>query len=124
MGMIRRDKTEVEEDDSYYSQHFVSQHDILRDLAIRQSNCGIESGDRLVIDVTKKSFPKWWKPNMYHQPVHARLVSISTGNCSIIFIGKYMHMYMYNELSLSFFLMLTEIAYYFQRENSQKNGTK
>ncbi|KAL6224761.1 hypothetical protein ACLB2K_003616 [Fragaria x ananassa] len=74
----RRDKTEVEEDDSYYSQHFVSQHDILRDLAIRQSNCGIESGDRLVIDVTKKSFPKWWKPNMYHQPVHARLVSIST----------------------------------------------
>lgn len=124
--MIRRDKTEVEDDDSYYSQHFVSQHDILRDLAIRQSNWGIESGDRLVIDVTKKSFPKWWKDKMYHQPVHARLVSISTGNCSIIFsittIGKYMHMY--NELSLSFFLMLTEIAYYFQRENSQKNGTK
>lgn len=69
--------------DDYYGEHFVTQHDLLRDLAIHQTDEGPrEQRKRLIIDIRGNKFPKWWKKQMDQPFEQTRLLSISTG-CSI-----------------------------------------
>ena len=68
--------------DGYYTEHFVTQHDILRELAIYQASMeSIEQRKRLIVDMSGDNFPEWWTEQKC-QPINARLLSISTG-CSI-----------------------------------------
>ena len=66
-------------DDRYCNGHFVTQHDMLRELAIHLSSQeAIELRKRLITEITGKGHPKDWV-GMLKQPLTARLVSISTG---------------------------------------------
>ncbi|KAG6730913.1 hypothetical protein I3842_01G104100 [Carya illinoinensis] len=75
--VTRQDASEV---GSYYSEDFVSQHDLLRELAIHQSSQEpLEQRKRLIIDISGKiNIPKWWTEQR-QQPIDAQLLSISTG---------------------------------------------
>lgn len=67
----RNDDIEV---DCYCNEHYVMQHDILRMLAIFLSNKEpIEQRKRLIMDLPNSMFDK------SQLPIHARLLSISTG---------------------------------------------
>ncbi|KAM5576413.1 hypothetical protein ABKV19_007338 [Rosa sericea] len=73
--VTRKDPREV---DGYYTEHFVSLHDILRELAIYQSSVeSIEQRKRLIIDMSGDNFPEWWTEQKC-QPINAHLLSIST----------------------------------------------
>ncbi|KAF8012524.1 hypothetical protein BT93_I0627 [Corymbia citriodora subsp. variegata] len=62
----------------YYSGHFAQQHDLLRELAIKECNRGeIEKRDRLILELNGNKFPDWWSEQK-QQPLGARLLSIST----------------------------------------------
>nr|XP_011464469.1 PREDICTED: probable disease resistance protein At5g66900 isoform X2 [Fragaria vesca subsp. vesca] len=64
--------------DGYYTEHFVTQHDMLRELAIRQtSQEPLQQRMRLMIDICGDNLPMWWKEQKY-QSLIARVVSIST----------------------------------------------
>lgn len=66
--------------DDYYTEHFVTQHDILRELAIYQTSVeSIEKRKRLIIDMCGDDFPEWWTEQMCQ--FNARFLSISTGCC-------------------------------------------
>ncbi|KAA8547229.1 hypothetical protein F0562_003907 [Nyssa sinensis] len=70
-----KDASEV---DGYYNEHFVMQHDLLRELAIHQSNDKpIELRRRLIMDIRGNELPKWSSEQL-QQPIHARLLSVST----------------------------------------------
>ena len=70
-------------DDGYYNDHFVMQHDLLRELIIHQSMSEpVEWTKRLIIDISGNKFPKWWSEKKKN-PIHARLLSISTGCLSL-----------------------------------------
>lgn len=64
----------------YYSEHFVTQHEMLRELAIYQTRMGpIEQRERLIMNLCgEDNFRKWRKQQM-SRPMKARLLSISTG---------------------------------------------
>nr|AKE49469.1 NBS-LRR disease resistance protein NBS54 [Dimocarpus longan]AKE49470.1 NBS-LRR disease resistance protein NBS55 [Dimocarpus longan] len=65
-------------DDGCYNDHFVTQHDLLRELVIHRSMSEpIEQGKRLMIEIRENSFPKWWSQQKSN-PTQARLLSIST----------------------------------------------
>ncbi|KAJ4714947.1 Disease resistance protein [Melia azedarach] len=65
-------------DDGSYNNHFVMQHDLLRELTIHQSMLEpIEQRKRLIVDISGNKFPKWWEQKQ--QPINARLLSITTG---------------------------------------------
>ncbi|KAL6222538.1 hypothetical protein ACLB2K_005930 [Fragaria x ananassa] len=67
------------ETDDYYGEHYLTQHDLLRDLAIHQANEGPrKQRETLIIDIQGNKFPKWWKDQMDQPFEEARLVSIST----------------------------------------------
>ncbi|KAF3944226.1 hypothetical protein CMV_029281 [Castanea mollissima] len=73
--MSRKDASEV---NNYYNEDFVTQHDILRELAMYQSSQGIrEQRQRLIINISKNNPPKWWTEQK-QQLFNARLLSIST----------------------------------------------
>nr|AJT49599.1 R8H-1 protein [Vitis pseudoreticulata] len=73
--VTRNDGNEI---DWCYNDAFVMQHDLLRDLAIYQSNQEpIEKRKRLVVDLTGNRLPEWWTKENQPQ-LSARLVSIST----------------------------------------------
>ncbi|CAL5371099.1 unnamed protein product [Camellia sinensis] len=73
--LTRKDASET---NGYYNEHFVMQHDLLRDLAIHQSDQNpIEHRKRLIVDIVANDLPRWWIEQREH-PVHAHLVSIST----------------------------------------------
>lgn len=65
-----------------YSSYFeisVSQHDVLRDLAIHLSNGeSINRRKRLLMPRRETGLPKEWERNM-DQPFNAQIVSIHTG---------------------------------------------
>ena len=69
----------MDEEDDYYSEHFVTQHDMLRELAIHQSRQDPETQrKRLILELNEKNLRDRWKePN--ERTFHARLVSITTG---------------------------------------------
>ncbi|KAI5319374.1 hypothetical protein L3X38_039082 [Prunus dulcis] len=63
--------------DGYYSEHFVTQHDMLRDLAvIHTKNVTIQHRERLIVDIRGGNLPSWLTEQKY-QPVNARLISIT-----------------------------------------------
>uniref|UniRef100_A0A7N2M0T9 RPW8 domain-containing protein n=1 Tax=Quercus lobata TaxID=97700 RepID=A0A7N2M0T9_QUELO len=56
--MSRKDASEV---NNYYNEDFVTQQDILRELAMYQSSQGLrEQRQRLIINISKNNPPKWW----------------------------------------------------------------
>lgn len=58
---------------------FVTQHDVLRDLALHLSNQGlINERPRLLMPRREKELPKEWGRNS-DQPFNAQIVSIHTG---------------------------------------------
>ncbi|XP_024191176.1 probable disease resistance protein At5g66890 [Rosa chinensis] len=64
--------------DGYYTEHFVTQLDMLRELAIQQiSREPLQQRMRLKIDISGDNFPMWWKEQKY-QYLITRVVSIST----------------------------------------------
>ncbi|KAH7520132.1 hypothetical protein FEM48_Zijuj08G0111700 [Ziziphus jujuba var. spinosa] len=98
--VTRKDVTEV---DDYYSEHFVTQHDLLRELAIYESShepqvngerCEepVEQRKRLILDLKGDEHPKWCKEHKKRsvslacfqrnentkEPFSAHLLSIST----------------------------------------------
>ncbi|KAL6227305.1 hypothetical protein ACLB2K_001264 [Fragaria x ananassa] len=74
--ITRNDKGDM---DDYYGEHFVTQHDLLRELAIHHTDEGpIEQRKRLIIDIRGNKFPKWWEKQMDQPFEKAHLVSIST----------------------------------------------
>ncbi|KAJ9691632.1 hypothetical protein PVL29_013738 [Vitis rotundifolia] len=73
--VTREGATEVE---GCYDDAFVLQHDLLRELAIRQSSQEpMEERKRLILDLSGDKLPDWWTEET--QPcIKARLLSIST----------------------------------------------
>ena len=72
----RKDASEVK---SYYNEDFVTQHDILRELAMHQSSQeSVGQRLRLIINISGNNLPKWWTEQK-QQLINARLLSISTG---------------------------------------------
>ena len=82
--IFRKDPNEV---DDYYSEHFVTQHGMLRELAIHQSKQDPpEKRKRLIVDVAGNNLPQWWSEQI-EQPFNAHLVAFSTG-FSLLLIQK------------------------------------
>ncbi|XP_022946607.1 probable disease resistance protein At5g66900 [Cucurbita moschata] len=70
-------RNEAHEDD-YYSESYITQHDILRQLAVHLTNeQRIDQRTRLFVDISRNEFPEWWSKKEM-QPVKARLLSITT----------------------------------------------
>ncbi|TQE06784.1 hypothetical protein C1H46_007566 [Malus baccata] len=66
------------ETDGYYTEHFVTEHDMLRELAINQaSQDPIEHRKRLFLNICGNKLPKWLTEQKY-QAIKAGLLSIST----------------------------------------------
>ncbi|KAL7231856.1 hypothetical protein ACSBR2_009977 [Camellia fascicularis] len=72
----RKDANEI---NGYYNEHFVTQHDLLREVATHQIDQNPIHRSRLIMDITGNDLPKWWIEQGQH-PI--RLVSISTGEIS------------------------------------------
>ncbi|KAL6224762.1 hypothetical protein ACLB2K_003617 [Fragaria x ananassa] len=72
--VVRRN---VEED---YSEHFVTQHDMLRSLAIHHTGHDPVLSKRLSIDIRGDTLPKWWTEvtEKMEKPKKVSLLSIST----------------------------------------------
>ncbi|KAM0068132.1 putative powdery mildew resistance protein, RPW8 [Helianthus debilis subsp. tardiflorus] len=70
------------ETEDYCRQYYVTQHDVLRELAIHRSRQGptvererpAAERERLIVEIHGNKFPKWWT----QQPVIAHILSIST----------------------------------------------
>ncbi|CAL9026832.1 unnamed protein product [Prunus brigantina] len=78
--VTRNGKTEI---DGYYSEHFVTQHDMLRNLAIHQiGQDEIGKEKRLIIDICGDNLPNWWTEQKI-KPKKTRLLSISTDGLSL-----------------------------------------
>ncbi|TQD81079.1 hypothetical protein C1H46_033389 [Malus baccata] len=78
-------KENIEIVDDYYIEHFVSQHDMLRQLAIYNAKLDpIEDRKRLIV-VSGHNQPKWLTEQK-SQPINARLLSIS---CDGMFSGEW-----------------------------------
>ncbi|CAA7056902.1 unnamed protein product [Microthlaspi erraticum] len=66
-----------EQEDGFYNEFLVTQHDILRELAIHQSEPeAILERKRLNLEIKEDNFPEWCLD--LNQPIKARLLSIST----------------------------------------------
>ncbi|KAM7507044.1 hypothetical protein LguiA_017497 [Lonicera macranthoides] len=64
--------------DGYCNEHYVMQHDLLRELIISRSDQEpIEQRKRLIMDI-RENVPPQWLVEQQQQPKHARLLSIST----------------------------------------------
>ncbi|XP_062010050.1 probable disease resistance protein At5g66900 [Rosa rugosa] len=73
----RRSDMKMEGDD-FYGQRFVTQHDLLRELAIYNAKLDpVEQRKRMNIEIRGKKIPKWWREQECH-PIKARLLSITT----------------------------------------------
>ncbi|PON34596.1 LRR domain containing protein [Parasponia andersonii] len=73
--VTRKDADEV---DDYYSEHFVTQHDMLRELAIHQSRqVPEEQRERLIVEITGSNLPDRWNEQK-EQHFNACLLAIST----------------------------------------------
>ncbi|CAL5369541.1 unnamed protein product [Camellia sinensis] len=72
----RKDASEI---NGYYNEHFVTQHDLLREVATHQIDQNPIHRSRLIMDIGGNDLPKWWIEQGQH-PI--RLVSISTGEIS------------------------------------------
>ncbi|KAG6768051.1 hypothetical protein POTOM_026948 [Populus tomentosa] len=72
------DMKDANEDDGSYNEHFVMQHDLLRELAIRGSNSGsIEHRKRVLLEIIENKIPEWLM-EQDQLSIRAKLLSIST----------------------------------------------
>ncbi|KAK2973599.1 hypothetical protein RJ640_003121 [Escallonia rubra] len=72
------DRNDPSKANGYCEGHFVTQHGMLRELAIYKSSQGpIEKRKRLIMDLSGIELPKWWVEQV-QQPTNARIISIST----------------------------------------------
>ncbi|KAF2598994.1 hypothetical protein F2Q68_00012171 [Brassica cretica] len=68
-----------EQEDGFYNGHLVTQHDVLRELAIHQSRLeSVLETKRLKLEIIKNKFPELY--SNLRQPINARLLSIATDN--------------------------------------------
>ncbi|WZZ36813.1 hypothetical protein YC2023_020214 [Brassica napus] len=68
-----------EQEDGFYNGLLVTQHDVLRELAIHQSRLeSILETKRLKLEIIKNKFPELY--SNLRQPINARLLSIATDN--------------------------------------------
>ncbi|KAM6591468.1 hypothetical protein CsatA_014073 [Cannabis sativa] len=73
--VTRKDADEI---DDYYSEHFVTQHGMLRELALHQSKQDpLEKRKRMIVEIAGENLPQWWKKQI-DQPFNAHLVAFST----------------------------------------------
>ncbi|XP_022775219.1 probable disease resistance protein At5g66900 isoform X2 [Durio zibethinus] len=73
--VMRKDASEA---DGYYNDHFIMQHDLLRELVIYLSSLDpVEKRKRLIVELSSNNFPNWWLEEK-QPPLGARLLSIST----------------------------------------------
>ncbi|XP_071710777.1 probable disease resistance protein At5g66910 [Rutidosis leptorrhynchoides] len=73
--LARKDASELE---GYCSEHCVTQHDLLRELAIHMSSQDpIDQRNRMLIEINGNNVPAWWIQQL-QQPIVARLLSITT----------------------------------------------
>nr|TKS13598.1 hypothetical protein D5086_0000050920 [Populus alba] len=71
-------RKDANEDDGSYNEHFVTQHDLLRELAIRESNSGsIEHRKRVLLEIIENKIPEWLM-EQDQLSIRAKLLSIST----------------------------------------------
>ncbi|KAL5557099.1 hypothetical protein UlMin_039335 [Ulmus minor] len=71
-------RKDANERDGYYSEHFVTQHDMLKELAIHQNRQGpVEQRKRLILESSVDNSQNEWK-DLNEQPINAKLLSIST----------------------------------------------
>ncbi|KAM0039708.1 putative powdery mildew resistance protein, RPW8 [Helianthus debilis subsp. tardiflorus] len=71
----RKDASELE---GYCNEHYVTQHDLLRELAIHLSSQDpIAQRERLFIEIHGNDLPEWWSEET-QQAIDARFLSIST----------------------------------------------
>ncbi|KAJ6907462.1 hypothetical protein NC651_018005 [Populus alba x Populus x berolinensis] len=71
-------RKDANEDDGSYNEHFVTQHDLLRELAIRGSNSGnIEHRKRVLLEIIENKIPEWLM-EQDQLSIRAKLLSIST----------------------------------------------
>uniref|UniRef100_A0A1J3I632 Putative disease resistance protein n=1 Tax=Noccaea caerulescens TaxID=107243 RepID=A0A1J3I632_NOCCA len=76
-NLLKLDSLGNEQEDGFYNEFLVTQHDILRELAIHQSESeAVLERKRLNLEVKEDKFPDWCL-NL-KQPVNAHLLSIST----------------------------------------------
>ena len=69
----------MKEVDGYYNEHFVTQHDLLRDLTMQPSSNDPGQWERLNIDLRgKNQLPNWWD-KCKEKSFSARLLTISSG---------------------------------------------
>ncbi|KAK9902421.1 hypothetical protein M0R45_001660 [Rubus argutus] len=74
VNLVVRRKVE----EGYYGEHFVTQHDMLRSLAIHQTRYDlIGQSKRLNINIRGDDLPKWWTEQK-EKPKKTHLLSIST----------------------------------------------
>ncbi|CAI9775608.1 unnamed protein product [Fraxinus pennsylvanica] len=77
LTLVRKDDQDAID---YCKDHFVMQHDLLRELAIHQSRQGsIEGRERLIVEINRNAFPEWLT-DQKQQPINARILSITTDN--------------------------------------------
>lgn len=73
--LARKDASELE---GYCNEHYVTQHDLLRELSIHMSSQEpISQRKRLLIEIYGNEIPTWWIEQT-QQPIATRLLSIST----------------------------------------------
>ncbi|KAJ0770668.1 putative P-loop containing nucleoside triphosphate hydrolase [Helianthus annuus] len=76
LSSVRKNAGEV---DGYCNELYVTQHDLLRELAIHLSTQEpVAERKRFFIDVHRNEFPTWWLAQT-EQPINGRILSISTG---------------------------------------------
>lgn len=64
---------------SSYMEFFVTQHDVLRDLALHVNNCEpLTSRRRLIMPRRESELPREWERNK-DEPFEAQIVSINSG---------------------------------------------
>ncbi|XP_065634596.1 probable disease resistance protein At5g66900 [Quercus suber] len=70
--MTKKDESEFSK---YYNEDFVTQHDLLRELAISETRQEpIEEMERLIMDISENKLPSWYTVKK-QQPTKARLIS-------------------------------------------------
>ncbi|KAF8012525.1 hypothetical protein BT93_I0628 [Corymbia citriodora subsp. variegata] len=78
--VTRKDSSDDHESYSshYYSGHFAQQHDLLRELAIKEcKKVEMEKRERFILELNGNKLPDWWSEQK-QRPLGARLLSIST----------------------------------------------
>ncbi|KAK4545599.1 hypothetical protein RGQ29_032936 [Quercus rubra] len=74
LANLVRKRKDAGEINKYYNEDYVTQHDLLRELAIFESCQGLErQRQRLIMDISGNTLPSWCT-EQDQQPINARLL--------------------------------------------------